>query len=94
MLRLSLSKAALLTAFGALQIADIYHQAGARQRRVGGKPLRGPGDGAPGDLLAYPKDRTDGVCLAYMIRWKPRHVAPFVALMGLVVANNSLWAYS
>ena len=30
----------------------------------------------------------------YMIQWNPKYVAPFVALVGLVVANNALWAYS
>ena len=32
------------------------------------------------------------VCAVYMIRWK--HIAPFVVLMSVVVANNALWAYS
>ena len=32
------------------------------------------------------------VCMTYMIRWNPKHVVPFVALMGLVVANNAVWA--
>ena len=41
-----------------------------------------------------PKLALMAVCVAYMIRWKPRYVALFVALMGLVVANNALWAYS
>jgi hypothetical protein len=95
MLRLSLSKAALLTAFGALQIADII-----TTKRVldnGGWEANPFGVLAMGLLGTYwpiPKIALMAVCLAYMIRWKPWHVAPFVALMGLVVANNSLWAYS
>jgi hypothetical protein len=32
--------------------------------------------------------------MTYMIRWNPKYVVPFVALMGLVVANNAYWAYS
>jgi hypothetical protein len=31
-------------------------------------------------------------CLPIMLRWSAWKVAPFVALMGLVVANNLLWA--
>ena len=95
MLRLSLSKAALLTAFGALQIADII-----TTKRVldnGGWEANPFGVLAMGLLGTYwpiPKIALMAVCLAYMVRWKPRHVAPFVALMGLVVANNSLWAHS
>ena len=33
------------------------------------------------------------VCMTYMIRWNPKYLVPFVVLMGLVVANNAVWAY-
>ncbi|HKN31540.1 MAG TPA: DUF5658 family protein [Roseiarcus sp.] len=95
MLRLSLFKATLLVAFGALQIADVI-----TTKRVldnGGWEANPLGVLAMAFLGTYwpiPKLALMGVCLACMIRWKPRHVAPFVALMGLVVANNALWAYS
>ena len=95
MLRLSLSKAALLTAFGALQIADVITT--NRVLDNGGWEANPFGVLAMALLGTYwpiPKLALMAVCLACMIRWKPRHLAPFVALMGLVVANNSLWAHS
>ncbi len=93
-LRLSLSSA-LLAAFGALQIADVV-----TTRRVldhGGWEANPLGILAMTHLGNYwwaPKLALMAVCAAVMTRWKPRHVAPLVALMGLVVANNALWAYS
>ena len=95
MLRLSLYKATLLAAFGALQIADVI-----TTKRVldnGGWEANPFGVLAMSHLGPYwpiPKLALMAVCVAYMIRWKPRYVAPFVALTGLVVANNALWAYS
>ena len=94
MVHLSLSKATLLTAFGALQVADVI-----TTKRVldnGGweaNPLAVLAMTLLGAYWPIPKLALMAVCLACMIRWKPRHVAPFVALMSLVVANNSLWAY-
>jgi hypothetical protein len=94
MVHLSLSKATLLTAFGALQVADVI-----TTKRVldnGGWEANPLGALTMAHIGAYwpiPKLALMAVCLACMIRWKPRHVAPFVAVMGLVVANNSLWAY-
>ena len=43
---------------------------------------------------SIPARGTKLVLSSCMIRWKPGYVAPFVALMGLVVANNAVWAYS
>jgi len=95
MLRLSLYKGTLLAAFSALQIADVI-----TTKRVldnGGweaNPLAVSAMAFLGTYWPIPKLALMAVCVAYMIRWKPRYVASFVALMGLVVANNALWAYS
>ncbi len=95
MLRLSLYKATLPAAFGALQIADVI-----TTKRVldnGGweaNPLGVLAMALLGTYWPIPKLALMAVCVACVIRWKPRYVAPFVALMGLVVANNTLWAYS
>ena len=93
--RLTLSKATLLGAFGALQIADVIST--ERVLDNGGweaNPLWVLAIGLLGTYWPIPKLALMAACMACMIRWKPRHVAPFVALMGLVVANNVLWAYS
>jgi hypothetical protein len=85
----------LLSAFGVLQIADVI----TTQRVL----EKGGWEGNPVQVLAMsllggywpiPKLALMVACMACMVRWKPIHVAPFVALMGLVVANNALWAYS
>jgi hypothetical protein len=95
MLRLSLYKGTLLAAFSALQIADVI-----TTKRVldnGGweaNPLGVLAMALLGTYWPIPKLVLMAVCVAWMIRWKPRYVAPFVALMGIVVANNALWAYS
>jgi Domain of unknown function (DUF5658) len=95
MLRLSLYKGTLLAAFSALQIADVI-----TTKRVldnGGweaNPLGVLAMALLGTYWPIPKLALMAVCVAWMIRWKPRYLAPFVALMGIVVANNALWAYS
>jgi hypothetical protein len=95
MLRLSPYKAILLAAFGALQIADVI-----TTKRV---LANGGWEGNPIGVLAmthlgayWPvaKLALMAVCMTYMIRWNPKYVAAFVALMVLVVANNALWAYA
>ena len=95
MLRLSLYKATLLAAFGALQIADVI-----TTKRV---LANGGWEGNPIGVLAmthlgayWPvaKLAMMAVCMTYMIRWSPKYVVPFVVLMGLVVANNAVWAYA
>ena len=93
--RFSWYKATLLAAFGALQVADVI----TTKRIVdsGGWEANPLGVLAMALLGAYwpiPKLALMVVCVTCMIRWKPRHVAPLVGLMGLVVANNALWAYS
>ena len=89
----SIGKAALLAAFGVLQIADIL----TTERVL----ARGGWEANPIGVLAmthfgvyWPIQKLAlmAVCAAVMIRRKPRHIAPFVALMGLVVANNALWS--
>jgi uncharacterized membrane protein len=95
MLRLRLFKAALLVAFGALQIADVI-----TTKRVldnggwEGNPLGVAAMALFGTYWFIPKLALMAACMVCMIKWRPRHVVPFVALMGLVVANNALWAYS
>jgi uncharacterized membrane protein len=95
MLRLCLYKATLLAAFGALQIADVI-----TTKRVldnGGweaNPLGVMAMTVLGTHWPILKLALMAVCMVCMIRWKPRHVAPFVALMALVVANNVLSAHS
>lgn len=95
MQRLSLYKAALLAAFGVLQIADVI-----TTRRVldnGGweaNPFWVLTMKVLGAYWPVPKLVLMAVCMTWMIRWKPRYVVPFVALMAIVVANNAVWAYS
>ena len=92
---LPLYRTILLSAFGALQIADVI-----TTKRVldkggwEGNPLQVLAMSLLGSYWPIPKLVLMVACMACMIRWKPRHVAPFVALMGLVVANNALWAYN
>lgn len=87
--------AILLAAFGALQIADVI-----TTKRVlanggwEGNPLWALGMAVLGSYWPIAKFALMAVCMVYMIRWKPKYVVPFVALMGLVVANNAYWAYS
>ena len=81
-------------AFGALQVADVM-----TTKRVldnGGWKGNPIGVLAMTHLGAYwpvAKLALMAVCMTYMIRWNPKYVVPFVVLMGLVVANNTLWAY-
>ena len=95
MLRLPLYKTALLAAFGALQIADVI-----TTKRVldnggwEGNPLEVAAMALFGTYWFIPKLVLMAACMVCMIKWKPRYVVPFVALMGLVVANNAVWAYS
>jgi hypothetical protein len=95
MQRLPRSTLTLLVAFGALQIADVV-----TTNRVidnGGweaNPLWALAMVLLGSYWAIPKLALVAGCVAWMIRWRPAHIAPFVALMTLVVANNSFWAYS
>ncbi len=91
---LTLYRAILLSAFGALQIADII-----TTKRVldkggwEGNPIQVFAMSLLGGYWPIPKLALMVACMAVMVRWKPRHVAPFVAVMGLVVVNNALWAY-
>lgn len=93
--RIPLSTLTLLVAFGALEVADVI-----TTNRViynGGweaNPLWVLAMTLLGTYWAIPKLALVAVCVAWMIRWRPAHVAPFVALMTLVVANNAVWAYS
>ena len=95
MLRLSLSNALLLAAFSALQIADVITtnlvlgNGGWEANPIGILAMK-----ALGPYWPVPKLALMAVCMAYMIRWKPRSVAPLVALMGLIVTNNVVWAFS
>ena len=93
--RLSLYKVTLLAAFGVLQIADVI-----TTKRVldnGGweaNPFWVWTMKVLGIYWPVPKLVLMAVCMTWMIRWKPRYVVPFVALMAIVVANNAVWAYS
>ena len=93
--RVSLNNAILLVAFAALQVADIL-----TTKRVldnGGWEANPLGVLAMSHLGSYwwiPKLALMALCVVYMLRWKPRYVAPFVALMSVVVANNAIWAYA
>ncbi len=95
MSRLPLYKTILLAAFAALQIADVI-----TTKRVldkggwEGNPLEVLSMSLLGGYWPIPKLALMAACVACMVRWKPRYVAPFVALMGLVVANNALWTYT
>jgi hypothetical protein len=93
--RLSLYKTILLATFGALQVADIITTKRVlAQGGWEGNPLVSSAISLFGGYWPIPKLILMTICVAVMIRWSPRYVAPFVALMALVVANNALWAYA
>jgi hypothetical protein len=94
-MRYTLVNAFLVAAFGALQIADVHTT--QRVLANGGWEANPVGLLAMAYLGSYwpiPKLALMAVCAVIMVRWKPGYVAPFVALMSLVVANNAIWAYS
>ena len=87
-------KVILLAVFGALQIADVM----TTQRVLAGggweaNPLGVFAMSRLGTYWPVPKLALMAACLVLMFRWKPKHVAPLVGLMGVVVANNAFWAY-
>ena len=94
-MRFSWPKATLLAAFAVFQILDVVttnrvlHNGGWE-----GNPFGALAMAFFGSYWAIPKLTVMAVCTAVMIRWKPKHIAPFVVLMVLVVANNALWAYA
>ncbi len=93
--RPALYKSILLAVFGALQIADVITT--KQVLANGGWEANPLGVLAMTHLGAYwpiPKLALMAVCIAVMIRWRPRYIASLMALMGIVVANNALWAYS
>ena len=88
------SKAILLAAFAVLQVLDVV-----TTKQV---LANGGWEGNPigvlvmtifGNYWAIPKLALMALCAAVMVRWQPKHIAPFVALMSIVVANNAIWAY-
>jgi hypothetical protein len=88
-------KAALLVAFALLQIADVI----TTQRVLGNggweaNPLGVFAMAHFGNYWPIPKLALMTLCAAVMLRWKSKSMIPFVALMGIVVANNAFWAYS
>ncbi len=88
-------KAILLAVFAALQVGDVMTT--QQVLAHGGWEANPLGVLAMARFGAYwpiPKLALMAACLLLMVRWKPRYVAPFVGLMGVVVANNALWAYS
>ena len=94
-MRLFWFKATFMAAFCALQIADVF----TTQRVLG----NGGWEANPlgvlvmdhfGPYWPIPKLALMAVCAVVMMRWQLKHLIPLVALMGLVVANNALWAYS
>jgi hypothetical protein len=91
---LTLSKAILLAAFAVLQVLDVV-----TTKQV---LANGGWEGNPIGVLAMstfggyweiPKLALMALCAAVMVRWQPKHIMPFVALMSVVVANNAIWAY-
>jgi len=92
--RLAPLKLALLIAFAVLQIADVVTT--QRVLAQGGweaNPLQLWSMSHFGDYWPVPKLILMAICMSFMFRWKPKHVAPFVVLMAVVVANNTLWAF-
>jgi hypothetical protein len=85
----------LLSAFGVLQFADVITTNRVLDKGGWeGNPLQVLAMSMLGGYWPIPKLVLMIACMACMVWWRPIHVAPFVALMGLVVANNALWAYS
>ena len=88
-------KAALIAAFAVLQVLDVI-----TTNRVlanggwEGNPLGALAIAFFGGYWAVPKLALVALCATFMVRWKPKHIAPLVILMGIVVANNAFWAYS
>ena len=92
--QLTLSKAILLAAFAVLQVLDVI-----TTRQV---LAHGGWEGNPigvlamtifGSYWAVPKLVMMAICAAVMVRWQPKHIVPFVALMSVVVANNAMSAF-
>lgn len=88
-------RALLVAGFFALQIADVV-----TTKRVlasggwEGNPLALWAMASFGSYWPVPKLALMALCAMWMFRWTPRKLAPLVALMGVVVANNALWAFS
>jgi hypothetical protein len=95
MLRPALYKAILLAVFAALQLADVFttNQVLANGGREA-NPLGVLAMSHFGSYWPVPKLALMAVCMVVMIKWKPKYIAPLLALVGLVVANNALWAYA
>ena len=95
MARVSIYKATLLLGFIALQIADVL-----TTKRVldhggwEGNPVVALVMAHLGNYWFLPKLVLMTACAVWMMRWKPKSVAPFVALMGIVVANNAMWGFA
>ena len=88
------SKAILLAAFAVLQVLDVVT---TKQVLANGgwegNPIGVLAMTVFGTYWAIPKLALMALCAAVMVRWQPKHIAPFVALMSAVVVNNAIWAY-
>lgn len=94
-MRLSPPKAMLLLAFAVFQVLDVITTNRVlAQGGWEGNPIGAAAMALFGGYWALPKLAAMAICAFVMIRWQPRHIAPLVALMGVVVANNAFWAYA
>ena len=86
-------KLTLLIAFAALQIADIVTTKSVlAQGGWEANPLQLWSMAQFGDYWPVPKLIMMAICMIFMFRWNAKRVVPLVALMGVVVANNTFWA--
>ena len=92
--QLTLSKAILLAAFAVLQVLDVITtQQVLAHGGWEGNPIGVLAMTIFGSYWAVPKLVMMAICAAVMVRWQPKHIVPFVALMSVVVANNAMSAF-
>jgi hypothetical protein len=88
-----MAKVYLLAAFCVLQVLDVATtNTVLAHGGFEGNPVMAHTMEHFGSLWPFHKLVMLAACLPIMLRWPAWKVAPFVALMGLVVANNLLWA--
>lgn len=91
---LTLPKTALLAGFAVLQVLDVVTTTQVLANGGWeGNPIGMFAMTVFGSYWALPKLIVMAICAAVMVRWEPKHIVPFVALMSVVVANNAMWAF-
>jgi hypothetical protein len=95
MSRINLYKAILFATFCILQVLDVITT--NRVLANGGweaNPFQIWSMAHFGSYWPIPKFALMALCAIWMVRWNTKSVAPLVGFVGVVVANNVLWAYA